>query len=82
MMTLEARFEADVEFEISMLVNRYVPWPLAVQIAHRNGMTHILLLDPRDGREATISMSTASASSVSLLRDAIRKTLTRVWGNA
>ena len=70
--------EADIPMEALLLT----PAPLTAQTLCRNGMTHIRLFDPRDQREATISMPTTSALSISLLRDAIRKTLARVWGNA
>ena len=69
---------SEIEFEVALRV----PMPLTTMVAHRLGMTHIRLHDPRDDREATISMATQSAQSITLLRDAIQKTLARVWGNA
>lgn len=68
----------DIPLEVALLV----PGPLTTQTVNRNGMTHIRLYDPRDQREAQISMATSSALSITLLRDAIQKTLVRVWGNA
>lgn len=68
----------DIALEALLLV----PGPLTVQTVNRNGMTHIRIHDPRDQREGLISMATTSALSITLLRTAIQKTLTAVWGNA
>lgn len=70
------------EYTIATEVRRWTPAPLTVQVAQRGDMMHVRLCDPRDQREAVMSMTLDNALSVTLIRAATMQSIARVWGNA